>query len=410
MESSAAIVTVGSELTLGLRLDTNTAEIARALAPRGFRVAETVSVADDRSRLAETLRRLTAAYELVVVTGGLGPTHDDITREAASEALSVPLKRDARLERLLAPAVDRHRDPAAGAQVLTQADVLEDAEVIDPTTGTAPGLLVRTGRGTLALLPGPPFEMRSMLAPLLERYGLQAAEPRELGVAQTSESDTQVIVERALGVRAGIGFTILAAPGDVRVILTDDGAGEAALAAAADDAADALGDRCYSREGLTLPEALVNAAAARGLTIGAAESCTGGKVSTAVTDVAGSSQVLLGGLVTYENEAKTELLGVPAELIDTHGAVSEPVARSMAEGAWRRLGCDFAVSVTGIAGPSGGTPEKPVGTVWFGIACAGGTDAYLRTFPGGSRAAIRDRATATALDLLRRAVLGLPTG
>lgn len=409
MDRTAAIVTVGSELTLGLRIDTNTAEIARALAPRGFHVAETVSVADDVAALADVLERLCRTHDLVVATGGLGPTHDDITREAASRALGRPLVRDDRIAALLRPGAARHREQSAAERVFVQADVLEGAEVIDPTTGTAPGLIAGTPAGRIALLPGPPFEMRPMLARLLERYELVTAEPRELGVAQTSESDAQVAVQRALESHDGVGFTILARPGDVRVILTDEGAGEAGLSAAVDDAAAALGDRCYSTDGTTLAETLVLAAAAQELTLATAESCTGGMVATAITDVAGASPVFLGAVVSYSNEAKVAVLEVDEQLLARHGAVSEAVARSMAEGARARLGSDIAISVTGIAGPSGGSAEKPVGTVWFGISSGDApAEQHVRHFPGGSRPVIRDRATATALDMLRRAVLGLP--
>lgn len=409
MQRSAAIVTVGSELTLGLRVDTNTAEVARALTPRGFRVAEAVSISDDVRLLSDTLRRLCAEHELVIVTGGLGPTHDDITRHAASAALGLPLVRDARLEALLQPAVTRHTDPAAGAQVLVQADVLEGAEVIDPTTGTAPGLVIPTPAGLLALLPGPPFEMRPMLAHALERFPMLVAQPRELGVAQTSESDVQVIVQRALGEPAGVGFTVLAKPGDVRVILSDEGAGAEMLERTAVVVAEALGPRCYARDGATLAEVVVREAAARGRTVSFAESCTGGMICAAVTDVPGSSAVLLGGIVTYSDDAKRQLLDVSREALEERGAVSEQVASAMAAGARRRFGSDYAISVTGIAGPDGGSDDKPVGTVWFGVEGPGITTCFVRRFPGGTRAAVRDRATATALDTLRRAVCGLPS-
>lgn len=409
MSRSAAIVTVGSELTLGLRIDTNTAEVARALTPRGFKVAEAVSVSDDVGLLIGLLRRLTAAYELVIVTGGLGPTHDDITRQAASEALGVQLVRDARLERLLGPTIARYAVPDAGARVLVQADVLPGAEVIDPTTGTAPGLIIPTAAGCLVLLPGPPSEMRPMLSTCLSRYPVAQVEPREIGVAQATESDAQAIVDGALGDRAGIGFTILARPGDVRVILTDEGAGETRLDEAVSTAAAALGDRCYSVDGSTLSSVVIREACSCGLTIASAESCTGGMVSAALTDVAGSSAVFLGGVVSYSDDAKQGLLGVPKDALEQYGAVSEQVAIAMAEGARDRFGSAVSVSITGIAGPGGGSPEKPVGTVWFALAGRERpTVSFVRRFHGTSRQSIRDRATSTALDTLRRAVIGLP--
>ncbi len=407
MSATAAIVTVGSELVEGLRVDTNTAEIARALAPRGLRVSEAVSVGDDPALLSRLLARLTADHDLVVTTGGLGPTHDDITRQAAATALGVSLTRDPRLEDLLAPFVARHRDPVAAGSILVQAEVLDGAKVIDPTTGTAPGQIVATPAGFLVLLPGPPSEMRPMLEQALARYALIRAEPIELGVVGLSESDAQVTAQGALAAYPGVELTVLAKPGDVRVILLDDGAGPERLTAAADAVTDALGESCYATDGATLAEAVIACARATGATIATAESCTGGLVAASLTDVAGSSDAFCGGVVSYANQAKIDLLDVPAGLLAQFGAVSEETARAMAQGARERLGADIAVSVTGIAGPSGGTVAKPVGLVWFAIATSGGTTAVQRRFgERSSRASIRARATSTALDLLRLALKG----
>lgn len=404
---TAAIVTVGSELTDGLRIDTNTSEIARALRERGFAVAECVSVGDDPRLLAGLLARLTGEYGLVVTTGGLGPTHDDITREAASAALGLPLVVDERLVAWLEPMAARHTDPEAARQVLVQAEVFEAAEIIDATTGTAPGLVVATRGGLLALLPGPPLEMRPMLTELMERYPRAGAEPVEIGVVGMSESDAQHAVSRVLARHDGISFTILAKPGDVRVILGDAGAGEGGLAAAVDEVVGMFGERCYGHEGLSLPAAIVREAASRGLTIGLAESCTGGMVAAALTDVAGASEALLGGVVSYSNESKIDLLGVPAEVVEADGAVSERCVEAMAAGARRVFGADVAVAVSGIAGPGGAAPGKPVGTVWFAVSGPAGDATLLRTFPSTSRESIRVRATSVALDLLRRQVFGL---
>jgi len=404
---TAAIITIGSELTQGLRIDTNTSEIARALTPRGFVVAETVSVGDDPALLADQITRLARTHAMVITTGGLGPTHDDVTREAASKALGVPLHVDERLVAWLQPAMARHTDPDAAAGVLVQAEVLDGAEVIDAITGTAPGLVVSTAGGVLALLPGPPSEMRPMLAALVSRYPFVYAPPQELGVVGLTESDAQVAVTRALAGREGIGFTILARPGDVRVLLTDNGAGNADLDEAASAAARSLGERCYSRRGRSLAGEIVQEATARGLTIGLAESCTGGMVAAALTDVPGASAVMLGSVVSYSNDSKVEALRVPAGLLAQFGAVSEECVAAMAEGAQQVFSSDIAVSVSGIAGPGGGTPEKPVGTVWFAVRGPRGHHTLLRTFPGTSREAIRARATSVALDLIRRQVFEL---
>jgi len=404
---TAAIVTIGSELVEGLRVDTNTAEIARSLGPRGFRVLETISIGDDIGLLEAALSRLVDLCDLVVSTGGLGPTHDDITRQAASQALGVPLIVDEMLAKGLAPVVARHHDPVAAEQVLVQAEVLQGAEIIAATTGTAPGLVLQTSGALLALLPGPPSEMRPMLDAVLSRFPLARAVARELGVVGLTESDVQVLVQRVLGSYQGVALTVLARPGDVRVLLHDEGAGASALDAAASEIARELGDHCYASDGATLQAALVRSAIDSGLTLATAESCTGGMVAAAITESAGSSAAFLGGVIAYHNDAKRDLLGVDAEVLERAGAVSEQVARQMAEGARIRLGADLAVSITGIAGPSGGTEDKPVGLVWFAVAGPSGTFAERRLFPPTSREAVRLRATAVAMNLLRLEVAKL---
>jgi len=400
---TAAIVTVGSELTEGLRIDTNTAEIARAISRRGFSVTEAISIADQPAVLAATLSRLTATHALVITTGGLGPTHDDITREAAGRALGLDLASDAALVEALRDVQLRHTDPGAAESVLTQALVLDGAEVLPATTGTAPGQVVPTPAGVLVLLPGPPSEMRPMLASALDRFDVVGAAPAELGVTGLSESDVQHAAQRALAAFAGITLTVLAKPGDVHVLLIDDGAGEATIARAAAAVASELGDACYSADGMSLAQALLRECERRGLTLATAESCTGGMVSAAITDVPGSSAVFLGGVVAYSNELKTAALDVPPALLAQFGAVSEQSARAMAEGVRALTGADLAVATTGIAGPDGGTAEKPVGLVWFAIASADGASATSHRFSRGNRDAIRARATSAALNLLRTA-------
>ncbi len=401
----AAIVTVGSELTAGLRLDTNTAEVARALAPRGYEVIEALSVADDIEVLSTAIARLCATCELVVTTGGLGPTHDDVTREAVARASGRELVLDERLVERLKPVQARHTDPRAAEQVLVQAQVFQDARIIAATTGTAPGLVMTVDAATLVLLPGPPAEMRPMLQSFIESLPRQSADPHELGVAGMSESDVQVIAQEALAGFERVGFTVLARPGDVRVLLLDRGCGASLLGQAAAAVGDALGDTVYSRVGETHSQAVVAAAVARSLSLAVAESCTGGMVAASLTDVPGASLVVRGGVVAYDNAAKVGLLGVDASLLARYGAVSEHCALAMAEGARVRLAADIAVSVTGVAGPSGGTPDKPVGLVWFGVADRQGARAVARSFPPTSREAIRARATSVALELFRRAVL-----
>ena len=404
--ADAAIVTVGTELVRGLAVDTNTSEIARALAAVGIDVREAVSVADDADSLVAHLRRCAASYDLVVVTGGLGPTHDDVTREAAAAALGIGMCRDRRIESGLAAVAARHSDPRAAEQVFVQADVLDGARVLDAVLGTAPGQVVPTARGELVLLPGPPREMRPLLEAYLSDRASGPAAPAVLRCAGVSESDLQMAAQDVLGGRSDIELTVLAAPGDVRVVLFDRGAGSTELAAVSASIAERIGESCYSTDGRSLAQVVLDRAHGARITIATAESCTGGLVGGALTEVPGSSAVYVGGAVTYSDEVKTSLLGVDPALLRTFGAVSDAVAMAMASGARDVTGADLAVSVTGIAGPEGGTSEKPLGTVWFGVADAQGIRAEMRRF-GGDRHFVRERSVMTALDLLRRA---LPAG
>lgn len=400
---TAAIVTVGTELVRGIAIDTNTAEIAQALFGAGIDVEETVSVSDDQELLTAALKRSVAAYDLVVVTGGLGPTHDDVTRQAAAEALGLALHRDAGLVEGLRASAARHTDPRAAERVFVQADVLEGAAVLPAVRGTAPGLVVPTDRGSLVLLPGPPREMRPLLDGLAATWGTTAVPPRVLRCTGLSESDVQMAVQDVLGTTPGVELTILAQPGDVRVVLFDRGAHASRLDALAATIASSLGDACYSTDGSTLAEVVLARSGEARVSIATAESCTGGLVGGAITAVPGSSASYLGGVVTYSDEAKVTLLGVDPGLIAACGAVSDAVARAMAAGARDVIGADYAVSVTGVAGPSGGSADKPTGTVWFGLAGPDGVEAQMRRFPG-DRETVRTRSVATALDLLRRAI------
>lgn len=399
----AAIVTVGTELVRGLSVDTNTAEIAQALFGAGIEVGEAVSVPDDEAMLTAALQRCTALYDLVVVTGGLGPTHDDVTRQAAAGALGLSVRRDPALEEGLRASSARHTDARAAEQVFRQADVIDGATVLPAVRGTAPGQVVATLRGAIVLLPGPPREMRPLLRTLAISWGAGAIPPRVIGCTGMSESDLQMAAQDILAGRNDIELTVLASPGNVRIVLFDRGAGDESLDQLAAAIAMKVGDACYSTDGSSLAEAVLSRARAQGSTIACAESCTGGLVSAALTDVPGSSDVYLGGVVSYADESKVTLLGVDPALIAACGAVSDAVAKVMAAGVRDALGADFAVAVTGIAGPDGGSREKPVGTVWFAVAGPDGVEAQLRRFPG-DRDAVRARSVMTALHLLDRAM------
>jgi nicotinamide-nucleotide amidase len=249
-----------------------------------------------------------------------------------------------------------------------------------------------------------------MLDRALKRFTPVRAEPRELGVAGMPESDVQHAAQRALEAYSGIQLTVLAKPGDVRVILLDEGAGETTLITAAHAVADEIGDACYSRDGSSLAEVVIREATHRNLTIATAESCTGGMVAAALTEVPGASAAYLGSAVTYSNASKKRVLDVSPGDLQEHGAVSQQVAQEMARGVQDRFGADICVAITGIAGPAGGTAEKPVGTVWFAVRARrnGRQNAWEHSvsWTGASREGIRSRATAMALDLVRREMLG----
>ncbi len=400
---TAAIVTIGTELVEGLRLDTNTADIAKQLVAHGFVVVEAVSVGDALGDLTYTLSRLTKTYPLVVVTGGLGPTHDDVTREAASAALGLELVPDSDMLTFLEAYPAAVGGSVGRAVFLSQADILVGAEVLRPARGTAPGQVAPTPAGDLVLLPGPPREMKPLLELYLRRYAATRAPSVDLGVVGLSETEVCDLVFPCLD-RDDIGFTVLASPSGVHVLLTDLGSGADALHETASRVAAALGERCYSDDGRSLAEVVIDMARSAGLTIGTVESCTGGMIAAAITAVPGSSDVFVGGLVTYSNELKTKFASVSSDTLRIHGAVSCEVASEMALGAREALGCDIAVSVTGIAGPGGGTAEKPVGTVWFGLSNGYGTITDGRRF-NGERDVIRERSAVTALDLVRRELL-----
>lgn len=400
---TAAVVTVGTELTTGLRQDTNTTEVTRSLTEAGFRVLETRSLPDDLRQLESALTALVGSCDLVVVTGGLGPTHDDITREAASHALGRPLVRDEAVAEALHDLAVRHEHAGARADMLRQADVLEGADVLAAVTGSAPGQSIIVGSTRVVLLPGPPGEMRPLLERVLADYS-RAVPPARLRCTGITESDAQQVVQAAID-GFEVDLTLLAAPGDVEVVLFPREGAPADLEPAAAAALGVLGDFCYSTDGSSLAEVVVRRAIAAGEGIATAESCTGGMIAAALTDVPGASATYVGGVVAYANEVKSTALDVPPGLLAQFGAVSEETARAMAEGALALPGATLAVATTGIAGPDGGTAGKPVGLVWIALGVADGRVIASAHKLRGDRAAVRHRAMLIALDLLRRELM-----
>ncbi|HKE88254.1 MAG TPA: competence/damage-inducible protein A [Vicinamibacterales bacterium] len=416
--SRAAIIAVGSELLSPSKLDTNSLFVTERLNELGIDVTSKAIVGDDREELTRLLAGLLERVDLVILCGGLGPTDDDVTREAVAEALGRPLAEDEAITAFL-----RARFATRGFAMpmpennRRQAMVPAGARVIQNPRGSAPGLWIEQDDRVVVLLPGPPRELRPMLTMLTEGWLRERAlgSPlirRLIRVTGRFESQVDEVLAPLYKTWAGrvppIAATILATPGAIELHLSARHASlesaTRALDEAVAEAVAAIGSNAYSTDGRQLEEIVGELLVAQGLRIGVAESCTGGLITSRLTDVPGSSRYVDASIVTYSNDSKHHLLGVPSSLIEQHGAVSEPVAIAMADGIRRRAPADIGVGVTGIAGPSGGTPEKPVGTVVVAVATA--SDQRVRTFRfHGERAQVKFQAVQSALDMVRRMLL-----
>ena len=406
---TASILAVGSELLGTTRLDTNSLFLTGELEEIGIRVVRKACAGDGWDDLLAELRFALDRAPLLVVTGGLGPTEDDRTKEAVAHLLGRRLLRDeAILEGLRERWRRRGREmPGVNAK---QADVVEGATVLHNRYGTAPGYLVESEGKLVVLLPGVPREMKGLwtdqVRPRLSRDGAtEGVHRRVLKVVGLGESAVEELVRPVYERHRGHDVTILAAaPGEVQLHFS--ARGTAAEAASSLDAIEAdfraaVGDALFGRDDETLEGVVGALLRDAGKTLALAESCTGGMVSTRVTDVAGSSAWYLGGVVAYADAAKAELLGVPSETLAAHGAVSEETARAMAAGVRRRLGASAGLAVTGIAGPAGGTPEKPVGTVHVALDADEGTALHERLALPGDRAMVRRWTSSAALEMIR---------
>ena len=410
----AEILAVGSELLTPLRSDTNALWLTERLGDLGVEVGARVTVADDASLLESAFKTALGRADLVIATGGLGPTEDDLTREAAAAALGLRLVRDgAILEALKARFAKYLREMAKTNE--KQADVIEGAVVLANARGTAPGQRVDHKGTLLVLLPGPPVEMKPMfeeqvLPVVRERAGNTPLRRRVLKIAAMSESDVDQALAPLYRTYTNPRTSILSAPGQVELHLTAQGPTEAAADARLEELAagmrSLLPGRFFSEDGCELPEVVAGLLRDRGLHLALAESCTGGLLTARLTEVPGASAFLERAFVTYSNRSKVEELGIDASLIEAHGAVSEEVAAAMAAGARRVAGAAVGVGVTGVAGPDGGTPDKPVGLVFVALEGAAGTRVRRALFPG-NRERIRFQATQSALEMLRRGLLGL---
>ena len=402
------LVAIGTELLLGFTVDTNGAEIGRMLADIGVRVTRRTAIADRKEDIRSAVAEALARTRAVIVTGGLGPTRDDITKHTIAELYDVPVDFD---EGLWAGLVDRYR--RAGRVPVesnrTQAEVPRGAVILPNRWGSASGLwLEDPARGLVVLLPGVPLEMRNLMEhEVVPRFRQRVAGRvirsrtlRTVGVAEAALAEQLGEIERDIA-PVTLAYLPQAAGVDLRLTVWDVPASQAdaLLAAAADRVTSHAGNAVYGSEQDDLAAVVLEAARRRSMTIALAESCTGGLVGARLTEIAGSSDVLLGSAVCYSYASKTDVLGVPAEIIAEQGAVSEAVVRLMAEGALRRFGGGLSAAVTGVAGPGGGTAEKPVGTVWFATAMDGDVRAS-RTVFFGTRAEVRERAAQTALRLL----------
>jgi len=413
---NAEIIAVGSEMLTPHRVDTNSLYLTDQLNQLGVDVIFKSVVGDNLKRLVATAQHGLFRSDIVLFSGGLGPTEDDLTREAVAEALGVGLYRDpdiiAKLEKRFAD-----RGWKMTPNNAKQADVIEGATALPNPNGTASGQwLVGQFEGReviVILLPGPPHEMKALFESEV-RERLRAKVPpahlftRTLKIAMLGESAVDARVAPIYAKFPEVETTILAGAGEIELHFKASGTTLDAAQARADEVAglveDELDDAIYSRNGESLEQIVGYWLQMRNATVAVAESCTGGLVAERITSNSGSSRYFLGGAVVYSNALKTELAGVPAEMIERHGAVSREVAAALAEGIRYRCESTFGVGITGVAGPSGGSPEKPVGLVFHAVAGDSGTEVVQRNFPG-DRKRIRRFASTMALDMLRKKLM-----
>jgi nicotinamide-nucleotide amidase len=413
---NAEIIAIGSEMLTPFRMDTNSLYLTEQLNLLGVEVIFKSIVGDDRRRLVAAAQHGLFRSDILIFSGGLGPTEDDLTREAVAEALGLNLRRDpeilTRLEQRFA-----ERGWQMSPNNAKQADVLDGATVLLNPNGTAPGQWLSgqfDGREhIIVLLPGPPHELKALFEAEV-RDRLRAKVPpaflasRTLHVAMLGESLVDARVAPIYKRYPDVDTTILAGAGEIELHFKTRAATQETAQLRVDDVAgvveDELDDAVYSRNGESLEQIVGYWLQMRSATIAVAESCTGGLLAERLTSISGSSRYFLGGAVVYSNALKTELAGVPTEMIDRHGAVSREVAAALAEGIRYRCESTLGVGITGVAGPNGGTPEKPVGMVFHAVAGTTGTEVVQRNFPG-DRKRIRRFASTMALDMVRKTLM-----
>lgn len=412
----AEIISVGTELTFGLTLDTNAGWLSRRLAAIGLTVKCHITVPDDVAPIKEVITRSAGRAEVVLVSGGLGPTPDDMTRQGLADALGRPLVSDPEsLHQIRSYFQKLHRRmPLTNER---QALLPEGATALENTCGTAPGIRAESGQSVIYVLPGVPKEMvvmyeHSVEPELAARAGGEVMVSRTINCFGAGEANIAGQIEdlMAAGRHPLVGITADEAVIRVRIIArgTDPDAAQTLAETDVREVRNRLGKLVFGQGEQTLQESVARLLSKGTTTVATAESCTGGLLAKWLTDVPGSSAYFVGGLVAYANQTKIAQLGVPAELIDRNGAVSQEVAAAMAQGCRRTIGTDFALSTTGIAGPAGGSAEKPVGLVYVGMA-----DEHKCTVRqcllGGhlDRESIRDRSCKVALNMLRLRLMEL---
>ena len=409
---TAEIIAIGSELLAPDRTDTNSLWLTEQLNRLGIEVKLKTVVGDDDARLEETIKDATRRSKVVITTGGLGPTEDDITRKVTARALGRRLLLN---EDLLAEIRQRFQNfgVAMPERNSRQAMVIEDAEVLPNPNGTAPGMFIDHKGTAIVLLPGPPREMKPMFenhvaSRLASRAGSQKVVRRMLRVAGMGESAVDEKIAPIYSQYENPQTTILFNQSEIEIHLTARGRTEADAEALLDRLSEQIEERLgisvFAFAGETMEQVVGLKLSVGGYTLAVAESCTGGLLAQRLTDVPGSSKYFIEGVVTYSNDAKMRALGVEPILFLEHGAVSAAVAEAMAEGIRNRAETDFGLAITGIAGPGGGTEEKPVGLVYIAIASESGTEHRKLNLPG-DRHLVRWRASQAALDLLRRRLI-----
>ena len=410
---NAVIISVGDELISGQTVDTNSAYLARRLAGMGIVTTAHQTVGDDRPSIAAAIKSAAEAADLVVVTGGLGPTADDLTRQAVAEAMGTTLATNAQCLAEIEEFFGRLGRTMVPANRI-QAMIPLGAEPLANKVGTAPGIAARVVGKPVFVLPGVPVEMEWMfdnaVVPRLDRRaGIVLYHTVHTFGKGESDIASGILDLMDRGRNPTVGTTVAGGMVTLRIISRAANPQEARLAIqdTVDQLRRRLGAMVVGEGEETMASAVGLLLRQRKQTLAVAESCTGGMIAEMITAAAGASDYFLGGVIAYANGVKTQLLSVPRSMLETHGAVSEPAALALAEGCRKLLACDWAIGITGIAGPGGGSESKPVGLVYIGLAGPAGTKAYRHVIPG-NRATIRLRASLTAMNHLRLALLGEP--